>query len=287
MPLKRLFRYQLPLKNGSLREGLILQIGEGFGDIAPLSGYSKETLVEAEQEAIRLLSSFPHIEPILPSVRFALSCALQPFPTSIDLPINALNHHREGFRSIKLKLGSLSVEEAIASIESIPKQVEIRLDFNRRWTLDQLLTLSSRFSPDRFAYLEEPTAHFSDLLSFSSLTQFPIAIDESLLSFPYWDIPTLKALVIKPTILGHIPTAPEGVELIFSSAYESGVGLLHLARLAKQYNPTQFHGLDTYSHLAEDLLHPPPRIANGRFQWDSSFPLRLDHPSLCLIASAP
>ncbi len=284
--MKRLYSYRLPFLNGKFREGLILQIDQCFGDIAPLPGYSSETLLEAQEEAVRLLPAMPHAMPTLPSVRFALACAQQSLSAPISLPLNALQTHRTGFQALKLKLGDFSLNDAIELIKQIPKHIELRLDFNRRWPLDRLLALASHFSPTDFAYFEEPTAHFSDLLAFSRITEFPIAIDESMNSIPYWEIPTLKTVVVKPTIIGYIPAPPPNTELIFSSAYESGIGALHLARLAQYHNPNRPHGLDPYTHLAEDLLARRPTIEEGLFCW-SGGEVILDHPSLCLIASSP
>lgn len=282
--MKRLYRYRLPLKNGSNREGLILQINSGYGDIAPLPGFSKETLDEAMEEAVRLLPQFPHALPTLPSVQFALFCALKPFPKIGSIRANSLDTHKSGFESIKLKVGSLSLHEAIERIRQIPRRIKIRLDFNRRWPLDRLLALASHYSPDDFEYWEEPASSFSDLLSLSKMTEFPLAVDESIPTTPYWEIPTLKALVVKPTLLGHVPSPPSGVDLIFSSAYESGIGAIHLASLASQHSPQCAHGLDPYSHLTEDLLAERPSLNKGIFQWNLT-DTKLEHPSLCLIAS--
>ncbi len=267
---------------GAFREGLILQIGNGFGEIAPLPGFSRETLEEAKEEALRLLPSFPNATPALPSVRFALDCALHPMPSSFKLSINALNQHREGFKALKLKLGPLLLNEALKLLKETPKHLELRLDFNRQWPLERLLAFAGHFTPTDFAYLEEPCSNFSDLLSFSKLTQFPIAVDESIPTIPYWEIPTLKALIVKPTILGSVPPPPPGVELIFSSAYESGIGILHLARLCLQYNPDRPHGLDPYTQFLEDVLPEGPLISKGFISWQQKH-LTLQHPSLCQI----
>lgn len=280
--MKRLYQYKLPLLNGSVRQGLIVQVDNGFGDIAPLPGFSRETFDEAKEEALRLLPLLPNATPSLPSVRFGFDCAMHPLSSPFHLPINALNDHRSGFKALKLKLGHLSLADALKRLKETPKHLELRLDFNRQWPLEKLLAFASHFAPDDFAYLEEPCANFQDLLSFSKLTGFPIAVDESIPSISYWEIPTLKALIVKPTILGSVPTAPPGVELIFSSAYESGIGILHLARLSTQYNPHRPHGLDPYSHLLEDLLADRPQIANGIFSWQKSS-ITLEHPSLCQI----
>jgi len=240
--------YKLPLKNGTFRKGIIIQIGDNYGDIAPLPGFSTETLETLTHDS--------------PSVKFALECVKHPI-VPLSVPINALNVHRTGFKALKLKVGQLSVNNTVSWIKTTPKNIELRLDFNRQWPLSKLLEFSKHFAPTDFAYLEEPTKDFSDLMAFSRQTGFPIAMDESIPYVPYWEIPTLKALVVKPTILGYVPEPPPGVELIFSSAFESGVGIAHIARLAMQYNPNRPHGLDPYSHLVQDIINPRHTISNG------------------------
>ncbi len=274
----KLYEYKIALKNGTYREGLIVETPTGFGDIAPLPGFSKETYLEAKEEAIRLLPDFPNVTPKLPSVQFGFTCAKTTLP-SLKVPVNGLNTHREGFSALKIKVGHLSLMDAIDLVKAAPKHVELRLDFNQQWSLEKLLQFTTHFSPTDFAYLEEPTKHFTDLVLFSEQTGFPIAVDESIPYTPYEQIPTLKALVVKPTILGTVPIPPPNVELIFSSAFESGIGVAHIARLASIYNPTRPHGLDPYSHLTEDVLQTKPILEQGFFYWDGTPILNLE--ALC------
>jgi O-succinylbenzoate synthase len=276
-----LYEYKLPLKNGTHREGIIIETPTGFGDIAPLPGFSKETIEEAKTEALKLLPDFPYVLPKLPSVRFAFDCAKTTIP-NLKVPINGLNTYQKGFRALKMKVGHLSLQEALERIKNAPKKTELRLDFNQLWSLEKLLEFSTHFSPTDFAYLEEPTKKFTDLISFSKKTGFPIAVDESIPYVPYLQIPTLKALIIKPTILGMIPIPPPNVELIFSSAFESGIGVAHIARLAAIHNPTRPHGLAPYNQLQEDLLFNTPSIEDGFFWWKG--PIQLEKRHLCQIA---
>ena len=263
--MNQLIPYKIPLKNGSFREGIIVKTATGLGDIAPLPGFSRESLAEAAAEAERLLPEFPHAKPQLPSVQFAFACAQIPL-TSTKVAVNALNTYRLGFTAVKIKVGHLPLLDAIDLIQTFPK-VELRLDFNQQWSLEKLLEFSNYFNPTDFAYLEEPTKRFSDLMTFSKKTGFPIAVDESIPYVPYLEIPTLKALVVKPTILGFIPEKPLGIDLIFSSAFESGVGVTHIAKLAAEKSPHRAHGLDPYTHLLDDVLKPKPKIEQGFFSW--------------------
>jgi len=257
--------YQLPLKNGTFREGILIQQENCWGDICPLPGFSKESLAQAKEEALQVLER--GIAPKLPSVQFAFACLQTPLPNSIRVNVAALERVEIGFRAIKRKVGHLELEETIALVKQMPKQIPLRLDFNRKWPLAKLLQFARFFSPNDFDYLEEPTDNFADLLTFSKETQMPIAVDESISDVPYWEIPTLKAVVVKPTILGQIPFVPPQAELIFSSAYESGIGLLHIAALCQQHAPHLCHGLDSYSQLLSDVIHPRPLIQNGLLTW--------------------
>jgi O-succinylbenzoate synthase len=261
----QLHEYQIPLKYGTWRQGIILQNGDCFGDVAPLPGFSQETFEEAKAETHHVIKT--GAIPKLPSVQFAFACVEIPFPNYIEVPVAALDREGPGFEAVKLKLGHLCLEDAIALVKQTNVK-EIRLDFNQKWSLEKLLRFADHFSPEHFTYLEEPTKEFADLVIFAKLTGMPIAVDESIPTTPYWEISTLKAVVVKPTILGKIPYLPPNTELIFSSAYESGIGLLHIAKLAQEHNPNRPHGLDSYSSLLADVIDPRPVIEKGMLLWN-------------------
>jgi len=239
----KLYRYRF-----STREGLIVQIDDGWGEIAPLPGFSKETLEEARRELIHCLQS--GAPPTLPSVRWGLTCASQKYDSSpLSLPLCAFKIPFPGSTHLKLK-----------SAESIPSYLgkyRLRLDCNRSWTLEQALRFAEKFDPKEFDYLEEPVANFEDLKKFSEQTAFPIAVDESFREgAPYWELPSLVAVVIKPMLTGHIPHLPYPV--VLSSSFETSLGILQIARKANPHLP---HGLHTF---ANDLLDPPLQAHSGR-----------------------
>ncbi len=249
----KIYHYKL-----KAREGLILEYNGGLGEIAPLPGFSKETLEEAKEEL--LLWALENQEPTLPSVRFGIACAKRPL-NSVRLPLCALGP-KEGFPAVKLKLGHLSVLEAVQFVKK--QKGPLRLDCNRRWSLAQAIEFTSYFSPSDFLYIEDPT---DDLVSFSKITKFPVAVDQLIDSD--WDqIPTLKAVVVKPTIVGSIPKVPSHLDLVLSSSYESGLGLVHIANLAKKNVPV---GLDTV--FEDDLLTSPIRCKDGIFSWEKKEPI--------------
>lgn len=271
MSMLSLFEYNLPWKD-TFRQGLILQNGDKFSEIAPLKGFSKETLNEAKEETIQWIRNKK--KPTLASVKWGLEC-LQSKLKSIHLPLCALGA-KKNFPYVKIKLGNLNVDEAVNHVKSLLGKHKLRLDFNKTWDLSSAIEFTKHFSIDDFEYLEEPVKTFDELIEFSKKTHFPIAIDESI--HEDWEkIPTLKTMVVKPTVVGFIPNFPS---IVLSSAYESGLGLLHIANKANSNTPI---GLDTYSSFKKDLLLNPIQTKNGFFSWEEKTPLLNKEHLTCVL----
>lgn len=264
--MKRLYKYAL-----KKREGLVLEWDEGFGEIAPLPHFSGEQLSEAEAEIVSWIRE--NKEPTLPSVRFGIASAQRPLE-SVKLPLCSLGP-KAGFQTTKLKMKGLSLKEAVALVkEHLGKT--LRVDCNRAWSLDEALEFASHFQASDFEYLEEPVKSVEELIAFSKKTGFPIALDESIHT-DWTQIPSLKAIVVKPTLVGFIPKVPPHLKLILSSSYESGLGLIHIANLAKNQLPI---GLDTV--FEDDILVNPIRSTDGFFEWKKSESI-LDFGKLCPV----
>ncbi len=276
--VKNLYQYRIPSQHCEIREGLILQYDSGWGEIAPLPGWSKETLLDAKKEILAFL--FENKKPTLPSVKFGLSCAMCPFDFSpIKIPVSALDRPLSLCQTLKLKLKNLTIQQAIDHVKPYVGKYRLRIDCNRAWSLQEALFFANHFSPSHFEYLEEPVHSFFDLVRFSKLTNFPIAVDESLREgLPYLEIPTLKAAIVKPMLMGEIPKL--NVPIVLSSSHESSLGILQMARLAA---PNISHGFDTFS---DDVLTPPLCIKNGYLTW-RGYKSPIDVTKLCLIATAP
>ncbi len=283
----RLYTYALrtTTQRWPLRKGLILQWNDGWGEISPLPGFSSETFEEAREEILRLLPDLPNARPKHPSVSFGIASASLPFSLApLRHPLCLLNSPRSGFSTLKLKLGHLPIDEAIAHVKKHLGSYRLRLDCNRSWNLDEALYFARHFSPGDFDYLEEPVRTFAELVRFSELTQLPIAVDESLRTFPCLSIPTIKAAVVKPTVIGSLPSLPPHVPIVLSSAYESSLGLLQIARLAL---PSSLPlGLATYRAFLDDLLIPPLKAEDGFLIWLPTGAFPIDLSKLCLIATA-
>lgn len=250
------------------RRCLILKLqnplgGQGYGEIAPLPGHSKESLDEAEEQ-LRAHLQKP-LKCLFPSVEFGYLSALcdlhSPLP-SIDCPTHAFltgsfdailsradEMYKRGFRLAKLKLSGKNSEEAHALITALKDRFRLRLDFNRGFTQEQALDFFSKYDKSSFDYIEEPLKEVAELFDFP----LPFALDETLRE-PFNEklllLPTCAALILKPTLLGDItPFLKMHKRCILSPCFEGPVGIGQIAKLAKRHNlMDETHGLDTLSN---------------------------------------
>ena len=297
--------YEILLTNGHSRFGALIKIidekgNSGWGDIAPLPEWSKETLEECLQQISRMQNEIIKIEwtsstllnelaelNLFPAALFGLESALliilSPLPEftvnasallmgSVEEILNqAKLRHREGFTSAKLKVSNLNFEEAAHVIHQLKDIFRLRIDVNRAWRAEDSLHFFSEFPCDTFDYVEEPFQNPKDLVKFTH----PLAVDESFpedLSLEELELlPTLKALIYKPTIqggmLGSLPlyewAIKRGFSLVLSSSFESDLGLAHIASIAFRLSLTAPIGIGTYHFLSDYLCATPLRFVDS------------------------
>ncbi|MCY4158242.1 MAG: o-succinylbenzoate synthase [Bacteroidetes bacterium] len=247
----RLYRYCLPLvtpiawqdKFHSYREGLLLCLKrsekEGWGEIAPLPGFSRESLMDAEIQGVWLVRLLRNREIDLfkssillahPSVQFGFESAwydLGPedrsksksklLPVACcklldskdykqNKPINFKDNH--GSKAVKIKVGKQSLGHDLAFIHEVYENnpgLEIRIDANRRWSLKTAKEFLYSTRSLSLGYIEEPLRDKTELKTFTSSSHIPLALDETLRE-P--DAALYKQLadiyVLKPTLSGGI-----------------------------------------------------------------------------------
>ncbi|PMR75108.1 o-succinylbenzoate synthase [Billgrantia endophytica] len=287
-----LYRYRLPLTHPLLlggrrldeRQGLLVHVAGQWGEIAPLPGFSRENLSDAEGESLTCLAALRRgekIAPRLPSVQFGFDCARRRWPTrAAPLPepypllrgtpeewLASVGTRRgRALRKVKLKVARHPMADELASIQHICEHhpsLELVLDANCRWSRTQALAFCTQLEPGRIDYLEDPCADFADIAAVAEATGIAVALDELLTRrAPWHPIAQLKALVLKPTLLGSLAHSEAlvtkartlGLEVVASSSFESDLGLGLLARLAAEWAPGQAPGLDTRHWLASSLL---------------------------------
>lgn len=304
----QLWRYQVPMDAGVVlrdrrlktRDGLLVRLelngAQGWGEIAPLPGFSVESLEEATDAARIWLNAWQKGDdaalPTLPSVAFGLSCALAELTASLPKAADyraaplctgdpdelfPLLSAMPGEKVAKIKVG---LYEAVRDgmvvnllLEAIP-DLSLRLDANRGWTPLKAQQFAKYVNPDyraRIAFLEEPCKTRDQSRAFAAETGIAIAWDESLreADFVMQAEPGVKAVVIKPTLTGSLDRVREqvaaahaqGLTAVISSSIESSLGLTQLARIAAWLTPNTIPGLDTLSLMQAQLVREWPDSA--------------------------
>ncbi|WP_437890366.1 o-succinylbenzoate synthase [Phytobacter sp. V91] len=305
MRLVQVYRWQIPMDAGvvlreqrlKIREGLFVHLqdgaAEGWGEIAPLPGFSHESLAEAMAATLSWVKAWQGGQqpalPGLPAVDFGLSCALAELHNQLP---QAANHcaamlctgdpdelfvalaSLAGEKVAKMKVG---LYEAVRDgmvvnllLEAIP-DLQLRLDANRAWSPLKAQQFAKYVAPEyraRIAFLEEPCKRREDSLAFARETGIAIAWDESLRDedFSFAAEEGVRAVVIKPTLTGSIEKVQAqvaaakqlGLSVVISSSIESSLGLTQLARIAAWLTPESIPGLDTLNLMQAQLLRQWP-----------------------------
>ncbi|WP_437615867.1 o-succinylbenzoate synthase [Erwinia sp. V71] len=302
-----LWRYAIPLDAGVVlrnqrlkqREGLVLRVREGeregWGEIAPLPGFSVEELccaqLAAETWLARWCAGQNPADSTLPSVAFGISCALAELadtlpqtgsyhsaalctgdPDELFSRLQALPH-----QVAKMKVGLYEAARdgmlACLLLEALPV-LQLRLDANRSWTLEKACQFA-RYIPaplrSRIVFIEEPCRTPAESRQFAVECGMAIAWDESAreAGFEVTAEPGVSALVVKPTLTGSIAKVQalihhaqqQGLTVVISSAIESSLALTQLARLAHWLTPDVLPGLDTLHLLQQQLQRRWPDIS--------------------------
>lgn len=285
----KVFSYRIPLTRpviiGGLRkthaEGFLLRSGAMWGDVAPLAGYSSESLNDVRRCLTDPFSHFPSVQWGMEVLRndSTLIVADGTVPIArliqrgqIDETLRATEVAvAAGYRTIKYKVGGRAIADDIAMIRclaaALPNGVRIRLDANRSWKIDEAVAFGCGVEGLPVEFLEEPLMDVSAYAELEQRTRIPLALDESLaeaseLLGRSWT--NLAAFVIKPMRLGGRGTLNRlfqqagdcGIYCVISSMYESGVGIRALLALAAEIAPGIAAGLDTYGMLADDVVTP-------------------------------
>ena len=310
MRTAKLYRYELPMDSGvilreqrlTVREGFVIELccdGQiGRGEVAPLPGFSVESLDEAYAQLVEQLSYWQlgqelALDALHPSVAFGLSMAqmeldnalpaegcFQAAPLCSGDPDELLPKlaGMTGEKVAKIKVGLYEpIRDGLLVslfLESIP-DLTLRLDANRAWSADKAAQFAKKIAPSlrqRIAFIEEPCQAPGDSFSFAINTGIAIAWDETLQhamrseDFSLHDLNGAKAIIIKPTLIGSIERCKSlieqamslGIKPVISSSIESSLGLTQLARLAHWLLPETIPGLDTVGLFAAQLEVPWP-----------------------------
>jgi len=192
---------------------------------------------------------------------------------------------RQGFATLKLKLGHASPEEDFRCVEAVSeavgRNIPLRLDPNQAWDRQAAERLVSRLADFTIEYLEQPVCFdgIEDLRAFRDISPIPVALDDMSADFRYLreviEARATDAVVLKPTMLGEASQLAGIIELarerqvktVFTSAFESVVGLAGVAQLAAALAAETTHGLATGMFFSQGFLSDHPYIVDqGRLQ---------------------
>ncbi len=250
----------------------------GFGEAAPLPDFGSETLRKAQaflqavperlpaDDLSRLIGKAP------PATAFALASARaaldQPETAPPEVRTAALLAREDpleplrlrGVRRFKLKLGLTQPGLEWDYVQNLVLRLEgeemLRLDPNRAWSAEAWAFWKPRLNgiASQVEFVEEPFPmdrfSLSRAIETAIRSPVPLALDESLNpeSLPRWAASQWPGFyVIKPSLCGDPASwlrflLTQSERVVLSSAFESGIGLSAIARLAAHFRFTD-HGL--------------------------------------------
>jgi O-succinylbenzoate synthase len=183
-----------------------------------------------------------------------------------------------GVKTYKVKVGNNLSEDIVrlARIRSLGRTVNIRIDVNGLWSVEQALTNLYAFYENvgPFEYVEQPCATLDELRELKSKIRIPlkIAVDEVIRKSedPFAldlqgaaDIVMLKVQPLGGIKRAHQLAAHHELPVVVSSALESAVGINYGLTLAASFADMNFDcGLGTGSLLAKNVAELP--IVDGK-----------------------
>ena len=203
------------------RQGIVISIKDEtgqqrFAEVAPLPGFSQNSLEECLDQLIRLCEDVKHCATLqlrarqaslAVEVAFAIDCALSEIGllNSLHTPCNnkyLVPLYRkpeqepeqeqtqqtkqllaQSVSSIKIKVASDDIEQDIAKINQVCQQyplAKLRLDANQQWSLNDAKHFIEQIPVNRICYIEEPCQSLTQSIELAELMGVKLALDESL-----------------------------------------------------------------------------------------------------------
>jgi o-succinylbenzoate synthase len=291
----------------------------GTGEAAPLPGLSKETPEQVEQELQRVVDEINalFVENLCSSVRTALEMALLDLhnggkklffdnafarreggiPTNGLIWIGGLDSMLqqvsikvdEGYRTLKIKIGSLDFEKEIDILQYIKRKyfrenITIRLDANGAFKPNDALYKLNQLAQWGIHSIEQPIManQHEAMAELCKKSPVPIALDEDVLGVLTREeklrlIDQIKPqfLILKPSLMGGFKHTAEWIELAenhnvgwwITSALESSIGLNAVAQFTAQYPVSIPQGLGTGKIYSDNILSPL-EVGKGELRLD-------------------
>jgi O-succinylbenzoate synthase len=278
LPMKTKFR------GISVREVALIKGEYGWGEFSPFLEYDD---AESAPWLASALEAATTPKPKLYRTSVAVNGTI---PASYDKKvIDDLITSYSGVKTYKVKVGDNLSEDIVrlARIRSLGRKVNIRIDVNGLWSVEQALTNLYAFYENvgPFEYVEQPCATLDELRELKSKIRIPlkIAVDEVIRKSPdpfaldlqgAADIVMLKVQPLGGIKRAHAIAEHYKLPIVVSSALESAVGVNYGLTLAASFKEMNFDcGFGTGSLLSADVAHLP--IVDGKIEI-SEFEPQLD-----------
>lgn len=254
-----------------------------------------------------------------PAIRFGLETALKDlqlggkrilFPSDFTqgkqaIPINGLiwmgdyefmrrqiiEKIENGFRCIKLKIGSLNFEEELNLLKLIrndfdANELELRVDANGAFEPNKTLEKLQKLANLKVHSIEQPIRQkqWGEMAELCRATPLPIALDEELIGLSQaeeinemLDYINPQFVILKPSLLGGFMASQQfidaaearGIGWWLTSALESNIGLNAIAQWTATLNNPLPQGLGT-GQLFTNNLESPLFIENAGLKFNPS-----------------
>jgi O-succinylbenzoate synthase len=203
----------------------------------------------------------------------------------------------DGFRCVKLKIGAIDFEKELQLLRYIrqhftPDQVEIRVDANGAFDLNEALFKLIQLSEFKLHSIEQPIRknNTDSMAELCKVTPFPIALDEELIGvFTVAEKEDLlikikpQYIILKPSFVGGFRGTQEWISLAekhnigwwITSALESNIGLNAIAQWTFTLNNPMPQGLGTGA-LYTNNFDCPLQVSQGQLWYSSELNWDLD-----------
>ncbi|QKJ63850.1 o-succinylbenzoate synthase [Flavobacterium sp. M31R6] len=202
-----------------------------------------------------------------------------------------------GFRCIKLKIGAIDFDKELQLLRFIrqhftAEQVEIRVDANGAFALNDALFKLSQLSEFKLHSIEQPIQknNTDSMAELCKTTPFPIALDEELIGvFTAVKKEELllkikpQYIILKPSFVGGFQGTQEWISLAekhnigwwITSALESNIGLNAIAQWTFTLNNSMPQGLGTGA-LYTNNFDCPLLVSEGQLWYSSELDWNLE-----------
>lgn len=202
----------------------------------------------------------------------------------------------QGFKCIKMKIGSIDFQSEIKLLESIRNnfhkdEIELRVDANGAFSPKDALQKLKKLAALELHSIEQPIkqGQWNDMQTLCARTPLPIALDEELIGIV--DVTIKRKLlltvmpqyiILKPSLVGGFKGTMEWINLAedlhigwwITSALESNIGLNAIAQWTATLNNKMPQGLGTGALFTNNFESPLEVKKGGLYynrskNWDS------------------